>query len=146
MRRCESPSSDPAAPSRPTMPGSLPWQFSTVFQCSVATSTSTPSRISTARAGRRGRLGRAPSEVLLGLHEKLHPLDAAVAVEGERQVDVHDVARPERELPKRRPKPASLRSPRLGAASGAAPQVRPLSKNTAAPTRNSRNGYQSVKN
>src|SRR5881398_3641350 len=53
--------------------------------------------------------------------------------------------RPERELPKRRPKPASLRSPRPGAARGAAPQVRPVSKNTAAPTRNSRNGYQSVK-
>src|SRR2546421_10387420 len=96
MPRCESPSSDPAGPSRPTMPGSPPWQFSTVFQCSVATSTSTPSRTSTGRAGRGGTspdgVWPAPSEALLGLHQKLHPLDTVVAVEGERQVHVHDVA------------------------------------------------------
>ena len=44
--------------------------------------------------------------------------------------------RPERALPKRRPKPASFSSPRRAAASGALPQVRPASKKIAAPTRN----------
>ena len=46
---------------------------------------------------------------------------------------------------KRRPRPTSRSQPRLFPPSGLLPQVRPASKNTAPPMRNSRNGYQSVK-
>src|SRR3981081_3121779 len=42
--------------------------------------------------GMMSSVGRAPSEVFLGLHEELHPLDTVVPVERECQVHVHDVA------------------------------------------------------
>ena len=57
-----------------------------------------------------------------------------VAIEREREIDVDHVAKDERLDPNRRPIPTSRQQPALSAPVMSVPQVRPTSKNAAAPT------------
>jgi len=84
--------------------------------------------------------------VLLGLHEKLRPLDAVVPVEGERQIHVHDVAQARAGVAEAQTEARVLQEPEARSGKGrAAPGTAAVEEDRGRRRGTAGNGYQSVK-
>ena len=87
---------------------------------------------------------RLQSETASCLDQQLHGIDVGLAHERHGKIDVQHVAETGARVAESQDRCLRHRASPVAAPGEIGPQVRPASANTAAPTLNNRNGYQSV--